>query len=233
MRGAGFRLDLGPFFSEADSTMADDLQTRASFLSRLTRTDCDREWVIFYQRYGPVILSFCRRRGLDDAAARDVLQETTMLLLRKLPKFEYQPARGRFRNWLLTLVAGKIADTERRQHRAAFVPFELAHEDEVCPSVFTARREDSASASLDRTWQIGLIEEALRQIRRDPRVKPETLEAFLEYVVHEKPAAVVAAAFSLEENALYQIKARLVRRIRQLVEELESPAAKAEAAIDG
>jgi RNA polymerase sigma-70 factor (ECF subfamily) len=206
------------------ATMSNALQTRESLLARLRTGSADADWEAFYKQYGAVILSFCTKRGLDEFGARDVLQETMILLMRKLPDFDYSPQKGRFRNWLLALVAGKVRDAHRRARRRRTVSFDGNQDDD---SLSLAERlvADSlqGSEALERIWMEGLLEEALRRIRNDPKTKPETFAVFQAYVVAGKPVVEVARKFGLQQNAVYQIKNRLVKRLREEISRLDVP----------
>jgi len=194
------------------------LQTQETLIERLATQSLDRDWERFYRQYWAVILSFAQRQGLDQAAAGDVLQETMLLLMRKLPDFKYEPARGRFRNWLLTLVAGKVRDARKR---AAAQPTLSLHEPGPNGSgaleTTLAAPECGAAEDLDRAWQQAVAEEALRRIRCEPHIKPETLAVFQAYAVEGATAGEVATRFGIKENAVYQIRSRIVERLREQV----------------
>lgn len=200
--------------------MAAELTTRKSLLSRLRKANDDRDWQSFYDQYRGVIISFCRKEGLDGFSAQDVLQETVILLMRKLPEFQYDPARGKFRNWLLKLVAGKVRDAHKRAHRARLVSIEEVFDDmtEPCSGV------GEVSETLENSWRQALIEEALRRIKADPRTQPRTFEVFQSYVLNGASVADVAQAFQMEENAVYQIKNRMLQRLEAEVTALEENA---------
>src|SRR5580658_1242378 len=126
--------------------MNEDLQTRRSLLARLGSESQNADWEQFYNQYWAVILFFAQKQGLDEASARDVLQETMILLMRKFPGFVYDPERGRFRNWLLTLVAGKARDAMRRAARSRTISIhEPSSEDR--PALEETFAADSAEAS--------------------------------------------------------------------------------------
>jgi len=205
--------------------MNEDLQTRRSLLARLGSGWQNADWEQFYNQYWAVILFFAQKQGLDEASARDVLQETMILLMRKLPGFVYDPERGRFRNWLLTLVAGKARDAMRRAARSRTISIhEPSSEDR--PALEDTLTSDSARASeaLEQSWMQSLAEEALRRMQSDPDTKPETLAIFRSYAIDGKPVTEVAAEFGIRENAVYQIKNRLIKRLRGVVAELQAAA---------
>lgn len=198
--------------------MAADLNTSEAQLKRLQSSGKDCEWEGFYRKYSSVILSFCRKHGLDESSASDVLQETMVVLIRKLPGFAYQPEKGRFRNWLLSLVYNKIREAWRRTRRLAETPLnEVTDGGES----LTFRLSDQEDPEVEAAWKLALIEEALRRIKSDPRVKAETMAVFEACVLQNMEVSAVAAKFCLQENNIYQIKSRLLRRVREVVEDLE------------
>jgi len=204
--------------------MVDDLQTRESFLARLKDSPGNSAWEAFYERYSGVILCFCRKQGLGEFDSRDVLQETMVLLMRKLPDFNYDPERGRFRNWLLALVAGKVRDACRRARRARTVSLD-DHGPEVNEPTKLAFlvQGDGADRILEKAWMQGLVEEALKNIAADPRTRPETFGVFQAYVIDGLPVAEVARQFRIQENTIYQIKNRFLKRLRDEVCRFEAP----------
>src|SRR5690606_23691615 len=65
-------------------------------------------WRTFVEIYTPLIYSFCLRRGLQEADCRDVLQNVLTSVHRQIRAFEYDPKRGLFRNWLITIIVRQI-----------------------------------------------------------------------------------------------------------------------------
>jgi RNA polymerase sigma-70 factor (ECF subfamily) len=208
--------------------MSDTPPTRRSLLARLKRDGSNNDWEQFYRQYGAVILSFCRRQGLDDFGARDVLQETMILLMRKLPAFDYDPVRGRFRNWLLTLVMGKTRDAFRRAQRVRTVSIH-GHNFTDTPALDNGlvTRGSEGSEAVERAWMQSLIEEALARIQTDPKTKAETFAVFQAYMIEGRAVADVSRQFGIEENAVYQIKHRMLKRLREELDEIADPRARA------
>ncbi len=201
-----------------------DLGTQKSLLERLATEPGEDDWELFYAKYAAVIVSFAQKQGLEEHGARDALQETMIVLVRKLPTFTYDPAQGRFRNWLLTIVANKVREARRRGHRERLVSLDAAPEEgdplhERLPA--EAAHGDEA---VEAAWRQSLLEEALRRVLEDPHSKAETVAVFRACALEGRPVAEVAAAFGLKENAVYQIKNRMVNRLRELLAEMEGEA---------
>jgi len=78
---------------------ADELvPTRQSLLSRLKDWNDQESWKVFFDTYWRLIYSAAMKAGLSDAEAQDVVQETVIGVLKKLPDFEYDPRKGSFKN---------------------------------------------------------------------------------------------------------------------------------------
>ncbi len=66
-----------------------------------------------YQRFGRPCYSLARRICADEGLAEDVVQEVFLTLWRDPSRFD--PARGSFATWLLTLIHHKAVDAVRRE----------------------------------------------------------------------------------------------------------------------
>src|SRR5262245_59147057 len=83
--------------------------TRATLLARLRESEDQTAWREFFDIYWPLLFSVSRRSGLSDADAQDVAQDVLGMVARQMPGFLYDPARGSFKAWLLTLMRRRIA----------------------------------------------------------------------------------------------------------------------------
>ncbi len=201
-----------------------DLVTQASLLVRLSTASQQGDWTLFYEKYAAVIVSFAQKQGLDPHGARDALQETMLVVMRKLPAFTYDPAKGRFRNWLLSIVANKVREAQRRARREGHVSLDAEPESGEPLHEQLAAGGATADAAVEEAWRQSLLEEALMRLLDDPHTKPETIAIFRACALEGRPVAEVAAQFGLKENAVYQIKNRLMTRLRGLLAEVEDGA---------
>ena len=93
--------------------------TQASLLLRVRQLDNREAWKTFVDLYGPLIFWFCQQRGLQEADANDVTQEVFHVVVRAIRSFQYDPQRGRFRNWLGAITRTEIRKFVEQKIRAA------------------------------------------------------------------------------------------------------------------
>ena len=89
--------------------------TRSSLLERLRDPSDEIAWREFDELYSPLMRSYARARGLDDDDASEVASESMALLIQKMPNFEYDRKKGKFRGLLRRIVNNKITDKQRRK----------------------------------------------------------------------------------------------------------------------
>jgi len=91
--------------------------TKASLLAKLRAGADAGAWRLFVDLYTPLVFRFCRQRGLQDADADEVTQSVMARVFKAIGRFQYDPKRGRFRNWLGLIAVREIARQRERSSR--------------------------------------------------------------------------------------------------------------------
>jgi RNA polymerase sigma-70 factor (ECF subfamily) len=188
------------FYSGCDLSME---QTPSSLLQRLRRPGDPAAWERFVELYTPLLYYWARRVGLRSADAADLVQEVFLILVRKMPEFEYDPRKS-FRSWLRTVTLNKFHEGRRRQPPAPEengVPL-----DELAVP-------DTAEALWEEEYRQHLAEHALELMKAD--FQPSTWKACWEYVVNGRPAAEIAVELDLSVGAVHAARFRVLTRLRQ------------------
>ena len=155
--------------------------------------------------YTPLLFYWARRLGLQDQDAADLVQDVLVVLVRKLPEFQYQPGRS-FRGWMRTVLMNKWRD--RPQARPA-VPLDSAVQPSASPD------EDPLE---EREYRLYVIGRAMRLMVTE--FEPTTWQACWDTVMGGRPASEVAAELGITVNAVYLAKSRVLGRLRQDLEGL-------------
>jgi RNA polymerase sigma-70 factor (ECF subfamily) len=114
-------------------------QSDEGLIARVASGDADAIGLL-YDRYSRPAYSLARRICGDDGIAEDVVQEALLAVWRDPQRFD--PGRGNFGSWLMTLVHHKAVDAVRRESatRRRTVP----------GSDYGDRGDDSASPGADQ-----------------------------------------------------------------------------------
>lgn len=184
--------------------------TSPSLLDRARASDRDA-WDQLVRLYSPLVFSWCRRFGLSLEDAADVTQDVWQSVAGAIGRFERD--RGGFRAWLYTVVRNKIHDHFRKAGKrpAAAEGGSAAHE--RLAAVPDAEPDDDASVA----ETVSLLRRALEVVRRD--FEPHTWDAFWALSVEGRTAAETATALRTTPDAVYQAKARVMRRLRETLGE--------------
>jgi RNA polymerase sigma-70 factor (ECF subfamily) len=179
------------------------MDTPASLLQRLRRPTDPLAWTRFVELYTPLIYSWARRNGLQEADAADLVQEVLALLFRKLPEFTYD-RRHSFRSWLHTVTFNKLRETRRR--RAPVVIGSGSALAEV-PGA------DDATNLEEVEYRRHVVHQALHVLQ--PEFPLGTWKAFQEYVMIGRAADAVAAELGVAVGTVYAAKSRVLSRLRR------------------
>jgi RNA polymerase sigma-70 factor, ECF subfamily len=155
--------------------------------------------------YTPLVYRWCRRRGLQQADAEDVVQEVFRTVLTRIHDFRRCRPGDSFRGWLWTIAYHKLGDHFRASAgRAAGGPEHLEPA-AVAPPDSDSGGTDGAAA--------GLCRRACELVRGE--FEERTWQAFWGVAVEDRRPADVAAALGLSVNAVYLAKSRVLRRLRE------------------
>ena len=190
-------------------------ETRKSLLIRIRDRSDSVAWSEFVAVYAPLIYSYARRRGLQDADAADVSQFVLLSIARSISGFDYDPNRGRFRSWLFTVVRNQVSKTLQKSKRFSQLS-DATHDDGQLATV-NAPRDDEAQ--WNREHEQHLFQWAVEKVREE--FQERTLEAFLKVAVDSLSVATVAETLGMTPGAVYIAKSRVTSRIRQIISSIE------------
>ena len=178
--------------------------TRKSLLLAIGRGD-EVSWAEFYETYRPLIV-FCAGDRLTPSEIDDMIQTVMVKVFRSGDRFRYDPAKGKFRDYLGRIVRNAIVDMLRARRR------------ETAAQIPDAEGDDAFAAAWRAEWERHVFDQALGELRT--RVSPATFQAFDLYVLQKQPAAKVAAFLDLDPARVYKAKLRCVEILRRIVAEI-------------
>jgi RNA polymerase sigma-70 factor (ECF subfamily) len=191
--------------------------TRASLLLRLRDSQDHEAWVEFIGLYEPVIYRLLRRHGLQDADAREVMQELLLAVSRSIERWDPAEERGSFRGWLRRVARNLVINWLKQRERrvTATGGSRLQAMLDLLPA-----GDEPESAEFDRELRRVLFHKAAERVQGE--VHAATWQAFWETAILGSSSAEAAQKLGMGVGAVRVAKCRVLGRLRAAVNELES-----------
>ena len=173
----------------------------------------DAAWERFARLYAPVVrryVAILRRSwpSLPVGCEDDIIQDTFLALVRDSPERRWDPARGRFRDYLFGIVRNKARTFIRRESRNPQT-FEEAALD-MLPCDETAAADVETAAIRAELWR-ALVERVFAETRMS-----ETSKAvFMKLVADGIPVEQLCAEYDMTPNAIYRLRNRMAGKLRE------------------
>jgi RNA polymerase sigma-70 factor (ECF subfamily) len=189
--------------------------TRHSLVLRLRDSADHQAWEEFVEIYEPLVLRLARRRGLQDADARDVCQEVFRAVGDAIERFDPDPAKGSFRGWLFRIARNITVDALTLQGRrpAGTGRSSVQYLLEAQPAPAEPSETEFAMEFKRRAFVW-----AARRIQ--PEFTAPTWQAFWRTAVEHQTVASAARELGLSEGAVYIARSRVLARLRACVRTL-------------
>ncbi len=187
-------------------------ETRASLILRLNDPADDLAWAEFLQVYEPLLMRLASRWGLQEADAREVVQETLLAVAKSIDSFSDDSPQHSFRRWLATITRNKLADHLKRRSRQ-----ESGSGDTEVHRWLDQQASDTADQSVwDWNEKRQVFAWAAESVRS--QVNDATWQAFYRTSVQSESVQQVAADLGMREGMIYVARSRVMSRLRQAVQ---------------
>ncbi|HBE68491.1 MAG TPA: hypothetical protein DDW52_10125 [Planctomycetaceae bacterium] len=186
--------------------MSDFPETRDSLIQSLVNPANEKAWTEFEQLYTPVVLAMAKRRGMQDADARDVSQQVLISVSRAVA--DWQPGKDKppFRAWLSVVARNAITKVLAR------VPSDRGAGSTSVLQRLNAEPDPSASAEMARAARRQIILALAEQVRNE--FSPEIWEAFWLSAIEGLSVSEVVKKLGKSPGAIYVARYRVIARMR-------------------
>ncbi|MGO8745652.1 MAG: RNA polymerase sigma factor [Thermoguttaceae bacterium] len=184
--------------------------TRATLLERLRDGADALAWDEFFAHYWPTIYGFARHRGCSEATAEEIVQDVMLAVFQHRDVYQYDPARGRFRDWLGTVVRNKVA--EHRRRRANRLRAAGGDSDHGMPD--QAADQQGPDAAWEAAFEGSLLLALLDAVRRESSAR--VYLAFELVALEGLSGGEAGRLTGLSRNAVYKANQRVLQRLKDL-----------------
>jgi RNA polymerase sigma factor (sigma-70 family) len=184
--------------------------TRATLLERLRDGADALAWDDFFARYWPTIYGFARHRGCSGHTAEEIVQDVMLKVFQQRDVYQYDPARGRFRDWLCAVVRNSIAEHHRRPANRV----QGKGGDSNLPALEQADNGNAPDAAWETAFENNLLLAMLDAVRRETNAR--TYLAFELVTLEGVSGGEAARITGLTRNAVYKACKRVAERLSEL-----------------
>lgn len=195
------------------------LRTRPSLLKRVHSWEDSTSWAEFHRLYRKLIYGLARRSGLSHEDAEDVTQDVFKRVAETIHEFESDPARGKFRGWLMNLTRWRIADKFSSKPKGQ--THSTPKHDETSSGTPTIERvpdREPEDSQWDKEWQRHVLDAACDRLSK--RVKANHYQIFSLYVLQHWPVLKVSRELGVNPGSVYLIGHRLTKQLKAEVQHI-------------
>jgi RNA polymerase sigma-70 factor (ECF subfamily) len=196
--------------------LPDMLSTRLSLIDRLRDPENSAAWSEFNHLYQPLLENYVRKHGLklgmQPSDVEEAVQDVLIGLAKRLPSFQLDQSRARFRTYLWRTANNAAINWLRSKKRTDNVE---QLDDEI------AALQQAAQSEPDEDWLVEqrrrVLAFALEQIRE--RTQEKTWACFERHYLQGRRAADVAAELGVSSNVVFVNTSRVLEKLREKCEE--------------
>lgn len=184
------------------------------------RTALDR----LCRTYRPPVIAYIRGRGYAAETTEDLAQTFFTRFIEDAYHASADPARGRFRAFLLVALKRFLINSDAEAHtlkRGGDISLRRLDDSQLNLDQLTSG-DDGPEYAFERSWAISVLDAAMRQLREEAREagKLEMFEQLSEFLTERPDEADyerAARALNLRRNTLAVAVHRMRHRLRELV----------------
>ena len=195
--------------------MSKPLSTRQTLLFKIKNQYDESAWDDFIRFYRPYIYRVIQNLNVNSSDREDIIQEIMLTSWKKLPEFEYDTSKGRFRSWLCTVARRTVFAFQDKKNKSAYF------EDEVLSEELSSGVDAEVEDLSQREWERHIADMAWKNISE--KFDSQVLEAFKKLASGQK-GEQVAEELGLSQNSVYvykkRVQAALQKEIAYLDDEL-------------
>lgn len=190
--------------------------TKNSLLTKIRKGD-EFGWEEFYETYFPLIWIRGREdHGLSRTETEDLAQDVMVSVFSISGRFEYDPAKGRFRDYLRTIIDRRAYDIMRKRDGARNTT-DLGLDSSWMSSL--PDEKESQDDKWQSKWQEHILKQALIDLRS--RIEPRTYQAFELYMLQGWKLAKVAEFLKMSPNSVSVARNRAIATIKDIISEMK------------
>ena len=171
-----------------------------------TKSGDELAWERFYNFYAPLIRLHGKDCGLKREYLEDLVQDVMVTLSNQMPGFVYDPAKGRFRDYLRRIIHARACDILRKIYRQERIPYE-------------AQDEAAQTDLFDEEWRKHILTRSMEKLKE--KISMRHYQIFYMLDVRHYKVKTLAELYKVPPISIYSIRKRAEAKLREIARELD------------
>ena len=172
-------------------------------------------WSRFVFLYGPHVVTWCRRYGIQEADARDVAQEVLLRFSKQAARFRYDRSK-KFRGYLRAITHAAWCEWAERKREVV----EGTGGSAMIGLLEQIPARDDLIAEIEAEYDRELLRLAMGLVKR--RVEPRTWEVFRLLAIEGLPGIEAAARVGMKLGSAFAARHKVQRMLKETIEGLDT-----------
>lgn len=185
-------------------------KTRQTLIQRIKNQHDEKSWMEFIGVYRPYIAAIVRNLGVPEDEIDDHVQSVLVICWQKLPNFDYDPFKGKFRYWLSRISSYTVKNHIRKLARRN----ELSEKMEI-PHSIPPEIEEMA----DQEWKSFISKLAWKNISEELSGK---VRKSFEMIMQGIKPSDIGINLEVEENTIHVYKRRVEKKLFREIQKLKA-----------
>jgi RNA polymerase sigma factor (sigma-70 family) len=191
----------------------DKYNTRQTLIARIREQHNDQSWEEFAELYKAYLYSIIIRMGAKESDRDDLVQKALIEIWKSLPKFEYIPGQGKFRNWVFT-VTKNICLSHFRTHKRYQNKIQKANDQGALEHSLS----DDSQELEEKEWKKHIFKLAWSRIEDD---LSETYKNVFLLFSQGKDVHQISSELELQNNSVHVYRQRVLKRLNREIRFLD------------
>ena len=180
--------------------------TRHTLIQRLKNQHDENAWQTFTDTYSSYIESVLVKVGMPKNEVVDLRQDILLKLWEKLPEFDFDKTKGKFRTWLWTMIRNTAYNHLSSRHK----------EEERVQRYFSDAQEDNSELSLaleelmQEEWKAFITARAMGSIKE--KFAEQNIQMFREFL-KGVDTNTLAEKYEVKRNTVNRVVSRIKERL--------------------
>ncbi|MDD7985549.1 sigma-70 family RNA polymerase sigma factor [Lentisphaera marina] len=191
----------------------DKYNTRQTLIAKIREQHNDQSWEEFTDLYKAYIYSVLIRMGVQESDRDDLVQKSLIEIWKSLPRFEYVPGQGKFRNWIYTVTKNQCLG-HFRTHKRYQNKIQKASEQGALETDSNQGSEDIE----DVEWKKHIFTLAWERI--EPELSDSYKQVFMLFS-QGKNVTEISSELDLQKNSVHVYRQRVLKRLNREIRFLD------------